>query len=103
MAFPVKMWGPYDGTDAKGRNVHFDDSIWEGQIIGNACARTHPDPVGPWGVVETQENGEIWIVDASHLCPRCGKHTEACYCGRCQDCGVPLTPGGRCQDGCHHV
>lgn len=62
MAYPVKMWGIYDGTDAKGRDVHFDDELYEGQQVGNNRKSNPHHPAPPYGRVERQANGDLWIV-----------------------------------------
>jgi len=100
MAWPVKMYGRYDGTDAKGRDCHFEDELREGQMVGHFRKRTYPDAAGPWGIVEIQSNGEVWIVDGSDYCPRCAKllgTDTGCACDRCSDCGYPgQHPDGKC-------
>lgn len=72
MAYPVKMWGRYDGTDAKGRDIHFDDDLYEGQIVGNLRKTRYKDPAPPYGKVQKQPNGETWIV-ACDESPRAGR------------------------------
>lgn len=92
MAFPVKMYGRFDGTDAKGRDIHFEDDLFDGQMIGHFRKTNYPDPAPPWGRVEIQANGEVWIVDGSDYCPRCAKAKgtdTGCACGRCHDCWAP--------------
>ena len=65
IVFPVKMTGPYDGVDAKGRHIHFPEAVTDGQLIGNL--RKSTDPAPPFGRARKQANGAIWIVEEKEV------------------------------------
>lgn len=68
IAFPFKLDDDYPcrGEDANGKEIHFDDLLFEGEIVSSVTVGD--DHFGPYGRVVRRDDG-LWIEDAPDYTP----------------------------------